>query len=94
MCAHGLLFIKTSLVKQYSYQNDFSGVFDALHQSFLVYFCRQYKLVYAQNIPHTDVGIAWILFTNSETVKSYFLILVKGVWSVIYGDLKTLDSSI
>ena len=32
----GLLFIKTSLVKQYSYQNDLSGVFDALHQSFLV----------------------------------------------------------
>ena len=32
----GLLFIKTSPVKQYSYQNDFSGVFDALHQSFFV----------------------------------------------------------
>ena len=36
--AHGL-FIKTSLVKQYSYENDFSSVFDALHQSFLVTFC-------------------------------------------------------
>ena len=33
-----LLFIKTSPVKQYSYKNDFSGVFDDLHQSFLVYF--------------------------------------------------------
>ena len=32
----GLLFIKTSPVKQYSYEKDFSGVFDALHQSFLV----------------------------------------------------------
>ena len=32
----GLLFIKTSPVKQYLYENDFSGVFDALHQSFLV----------------------------------------------------------
>ena len=34
----GLLFLKTSPVKQYSYENDFkcSGVFDALHQSFLV----------------------------------------------------------
>ena len=32
----GLLFLKTSPVKQYSYKNDFSGVFDALHQSFLV----------------------------------------------------------
>ena len=32
----GLLFIKTSAVKQYAYQNDFSGVFDAFHQSFLV----------------------------------------------------------
>ena len=32
----GLLFIKTLPVKQYSYQNDFSGVFDALHQNFLV----------------------------------------------------------
>ena len=28
-----LLFIKTSPVKQYSYEYDFSGVFDALHQS-------------------------------------------------------------
>ena len=32
----GLLFLKTSPVKQYSYENGFSGVFDALHQSFLV----------------------------------------------------------
>ena len=31
--------IKTSPVKQYSYENDFSGVFDALHQSFLVLNC-------------------------------------------------------
>ena len=31
-----LLFFKTSPVKQYSYENDFSSVFDALHQSFLV----------------------------------------------------------
>ena len=35
----GLLFLKTSPVKQYSYENDCSGVFDALHQRFLVYFC-------------------------------------------------------
>ena len=28
----GLLFTKTSAVKQYSYENDFSSVFDALHQ--------------------------------------------------------------
>ena len=34
--AHGPLFIKTSPVKQYSYENDFSGVFDAFYQSFLV----------------------------------------------------------
>ena len=33
------LFLKTSSVKQYSYENDFSGVFDALHESFLVYLC-------------------------------------------------------
>ena len=32
----GLLFLKTSPVKQYSYGNDFSGVSVALHQSFLV----------------------------------------------------------
>ena len=32
----GLFFIKTSPVKQYSYENDFNGVFDALHPSFLV----------------------------------------------------------
>ena len=47
----GLLFLKTSPVKQYSYENDFSGVFDALHQSFLVTFtvsalwqCALYKM--------------------------------------------------
>ena len=34
----GLLFLKTFPVKQYSFENDFSGVFDALHQSFLVDF--------------------------------------------------------
>ena len=36
MWSMGLLFLKTSPVKQCSYENDFSGVFDALHQSFLV----------------------------------------------------------
>ena len=35
----GLLFLKSSPVKQYSYENDLSGVFDALHQSFLVLYC-------------------------------------------------------
>ena len=30
VCPMGLLFTKTSQVKQYSYQSDFSGVFDAL----------------------------------------------------------------
>ena len=34
----GFLFTKTSPVKQYSYLNDFSGVFDALHHSFLATF--------------------------------------------------------
>ena len=34
----GLLFIKTSPVKQYSYESDFSGVFDALYQNCLVNF--------------------------------------------------------
>ena len=32
----GLLFLKTSPLKQYSYENYFSGIFDALQQSFLV----------------------------------------------------------
>ena len=32
----GLLFINSSSVKQYSYENNFSGVFDALHQNVLV----------------------------------------------------------
>ena len=41
----GLLFLKTSPVKQYSYENDFSGVFDALHQSFLVI-----SVLYVQSI--------------------------------------------
>ena len=35
----GLLFIKTSPVKQNLYETDIRGVFDALHQRFLVYFC-------------------------------------------------------
>ena len=35
-----LLFIQTSPVKQYSYENDFVGVFGALHQSFLVLFLK------------------------------------------------------
>ena len=34
--AHGPVVPQTSPVKQYSYENDFSGVFDALHKSFLV----------------------------------------------------------
>ena len=34
----GLLFLKTSPVKQYSYEKYFSGVFDALHQSCLCSF--------------------------------------------------------
>ena len=37
----GLLFLKTSPVKQYAYENDISGVSDALHQSFLVYLLRR-----------------------------------------------------
>ena len=36
MWTMGLLFLKTFPVKQYPYENDFSGVFDALHQSFLI----------------------------------------------------------
>ena len=38
----GLLFIKTSPVKQYSYENDFTGIFDALHQGFLVFFVTMF----------------------------------------------------
>ena len=40
----GLLFLKTSPVKHYSYENDFSGVFDALHQSlpvFILWFVKR-----------------------------------------------------
>ena len=33
---HGSVVPQTSPVKQCSYENDFSGVFDALHQGFLV----------------------------------------------------------
>ena len=39
----GLMFLKTYSVKQYSYQNNFSGVFDALHQSFIVLYMYQAK---------------------------------------------------
>ena len=34
--AHGPVVPQNFSSKQYSYENDFSGVFDALHQSFLV----------------------------------------------------------
>ena len=44
VCPMGLLFIKTSPVKQCSSENDFSGVFDALHQSFLVVTCIRSKV--------------------------------------------------
>ena len=44
-----MLFLKTSPV-QYSYVNDFSGVFDAFHQSFLVEFVLLYQLFYCFDI--------------------------------------------
>ena len=40
----GLLFIKTFPAKQYSYQNDFSGVFEALHQGFPVFFVTVFTI--------------------------------------------------
>ena len=48
----GLLFLKNSPVKQYSYKKDFSGVFDALHQSFLVYIL-QFCLTWRQQVKRT-----------------------------------------
>ena len=43
----GLLFLKPSRVKPYSYENDFSGVFDVLHKGFLVLmFCGIFKNIY------------------------------------------------
>ena len=52
-----LLFLKTSPVKQYSYENDFSGVFDALHQSFLVIDCCCVKRVLKVSKLHNFVTI-------------------------------------
>ena len=43
--AHGPVVPQMYPVEQYSYENDFSGIYDALHQSFLVFFCtRDYCL--------------------------------------------------
>ena len=41
-----LLFIKTTTVKQSSYENDFSGVFDALLQIFLCLYLCLYILLW------------------------------------------------
>ena len=37
----GLLFLKTSPVKQCLHENDFSGVFDAFKVVFLYYICNE-----------------------------------------------------
>ena len=39
--AHGPV-VPQNFSSEYSYENDFSGVFDAWHQSFLVTFVMQY----------------------------------------------------
>ena len=44
----GLLFLKTSPVKQFSYANDFCGIFDALDQIFLVIICAALQLLSRQ----------------------------------------------
>ena len=49
----------------------------------IIYFCRQYKPLYARNIAY------WILFTNSVTVKSYFSTSVKDIWSFTHCSPKT-----
>ena len=48
----GPLFIKISPVKQFSYENDFSGVVDALHQSFS---CRVIALISVNIVPSWDI---------------------------------------
>ena len=53
----GLLFLKTSPVKQYSYENDFSGVFDALHQSFLVSYLKMCKKSYPKGLPEQAIKL-------------------------------------
>ena len=57
----GLLFIKTSPVKQYSYENEFSGLFDALHQSFLVYICSRLFEIHG-HAEHFDLFHLFTLF--------------------------------
>ena len=46
-----LLFIKTFPVKQYSYENDFCVVFDALHQSSIVHSVPVTQLILTVKIP-------------------------------------------
>ena len=63
----GLLFFRTSPVKQYSYENDFSGVFDALHQSFRVIiseWSRGWDVVFILLLGYTVLLISFFLMAN------------------------------
>ena len=51
----GLLFLNTSQVKQYSYEDDFSGVVDALHQSFLVLYCIRLQNIHISKAKNLNV---------------------------------------
>ena len=71
----GLLFLKTSPVKQYSYENIFSGVFDALHQTFLVVVCSSlylYEIHWMHSPGHPDLSlnVGWQMYLN-KTIYNF-----------------------
>ena len=72
----GLLFIKTSAVKQYSYQNDFGGVFDAVHQSFLVH------IAFPSCIVTTTGNVSMRRFFELTMIEFLYQIKLVGLGSV------------
>ena len=63
----GLLFLITSAVKQYSYENDFSGVCDALHQSFLVYLC------FTTDRSHAVVRVLFFMVLSCQATEHFMV---------------------
>ena len=99
MWPRGLLFLKTSPVKQYSYEKDFSGVFDALHQVFLLTFVEVDMKLLLNSKLHTDrreaeANMNYLLFNNtscSPKQKSKIVLLYKNISvekSVIYANFR------
>ena len=70
----GLLFIKTSPVKQYSYENDLSVIFEALHQSFLVILCFPFGRIGKILLPDQEAALKILWEQNDFFCLSLFSI--------------------